>query len=98
MFLLKVRPCMPQQFVEQLYKCKPVQVIVATLQILLEFGVGDGEFAKIFSNLQLFYSSGGATFQNVEGVRYCHNQVKSWCDCQGVGEEAGTMIININIF
>ena len=24
--LLKVRPCMPQQFVEQLYKCKPVQV------------------------------------------------------------------------
>jgi len=22
----KVRPCMPQQFVEQLYKCKPVQV------------------------------------------------------------------------
>ena len=25
-FLCEVRPCMPQQFVEQLYKCKPVQV------------------------------------------------------------------------
>ena len=57
-----------------------------------------GEFAKRFPSLKWFYPSGGATLQDVEGVRYCHDQVKSWCDCQDVGEEAGTLIVDINIF
>ena len=34
----------------------------------------------------------------MEGVRYCHDQIKGWRDCQDVGEEAGTLIVAINIF